>query len=315
MYQYTYKINENTFVSKKADNILQTFVLLSGMVGILALLGWILAGEEGTWWSIILALLISSLIPVAAPSIVLRMSGAQWLNPKQYSDLYRLVADLSLRANLDVVPQLYRIPSPAPNAMTVGTKRDASIALSDGLLRLLDRAELTAVLAHEISHIKNDDLSIISTADAFRRFTSAIAVFMQWLLLLTLPIMMMVGKSIPWTVLMITMAAPALSTLLQLALSRTREFNADMDATVLSRNPLALATALEKIEGYDRRLLRWLGFQIGRKNDLGLLRTHPKTHERVSRIMELASQNSIRPMYREKTRNPYLAKNITCFNC
>ncbi|MEO5348420.1 MAG: M48 family metalloprotease [Magnetococcus sp. YQC-3] len=298
MYQHTYRIDEEKFVANKADNMLRTVILLAGMAGILALLGWFLAGEEGIWWSIILALLIGTFIPGAAPSLVLRMSGAQWLEPRRYPEMYRLLADLARRAHLEAVPQLYRIPSATPNAMTVGSKRDASIAVSDGLLRLLNREELIAVFAHEISHIKNEDLSVISAADAFRRLTSAIATAVQLFLLLTLPILLLAGYSISWTVLLITMAAPSLSALLQLALSRTREFNADMDAAILSGNPLALATALEKIAGYDRRLLRWLGLPFGKPNDLGLLRTHPKTQERVARIMELARQPVLRPTQR-----------------
>ncbi|MBF0400451.1 MAG: M48 family metalloprotease [Magnetococcales bacterium] len=305
MYQHVYEIDENKFRFRKADNMLQTLLLLSGMVGILAVLGWMLAGEDGAWWSLILALSIGLFLPGITPSLVLRMSGAQWLHPRRYPDMYRLVTELSLRANLDEVPQLYRIPSATPNAMTVGTRRDASIAISDGLLKLLNRDELAAVFAHEISHIKNGDIRVISTADAFRRLTLAIASLVQLLLMLILPVLIMTGQSISWTALLILMAAPSLSALLQLALSRAREFNADLDASTLSRNPLALATALVKIEEYDRRLLRWLGLPFGKPNDLGWLRTHPKTQERVARIMELASQPSSRPMFQATKRNGY----------
>ncbi|MBF0371359.1 MAG: M48 family metalloprotease [Magnetococcales bacterium] len=299
MFGWRDEIDESRILARKAGNFLQTALLFTGMTGLLALLGWMLAGEEGVWWSLILAVVINLMAPSVAPSLILRLSGARWIDPRGRPDLYQTVANLARRADLEKVPHLYYIPSATPNAMAVGSGPDAAVAVSDGLLGLLNGRELTGVLAHEISHIKNGDTRVMAMADAFRRLTLMLAMFGQLLVLLTLPILMLGGAEISLPALLILIAAPTLSALLQLALSRTREFNADLDAAALAGDPHGLASALNKIEMPRRGFWKRILFPLGNPKEPGWLRTHPETRERIHRLMELSNPRPIHKVVRQ----------------
>lgn len=295
MFGWRHEIDEERVFARKAGNLLQTALLFTGLTGLLALLGWMLAGEEGVWWSLTLTVILNLMAPRITPTLVLRLSGARFIDPRHRPDLYRLLAELARRAGLERIPHLYHLPGATPNAMAVGSGPDSAVALSDGLLGLLDRRELTGVLAHEISHIRNGDTRVMAMADAFRRLTHLLALFGQLLILLSLPILMTGRAEISWPAMLILMAAPSLSALLQLALSRTREFNADLDAAALTGDPHGLAAALDRIEAPRRGLWKRIFFPLGNPKEPGWLRTHPETRERIHRLMELTDQRPIRP--------------------
>ncbi|MBF0179407.1 MAG: M48 family metalloprotease [Magnetococcales bacterium] len=282
-----YAIDPEQVLSRKAGNLVQTLAALAGMTGLLSLVGWTLAGEEGVWWSLGVSLLVNLFAPGMAPSLTLRLAGARRIDPSVWPDLHRMVVYLTRRAHLETIPRLYYLPTPIPNAIAVASRGESAVAISDGLLRRLDPHELQAVLAHEISHIKNGDTQVMALADLFRRLTLMLATLGQILLLLLLPFLLAEGRGV-LPILLLLVTAPTLSALLQLSISRTREFAADLDAADLTGNPRALASALRRIESpFARTLLDRLLFPLGHPQEPGWLRTHPATEERIRRLLEL----------------------------
>jgi heat shock protein HtpX len=176
------------------------------------------------------------------------------------------------------------------NAFTVGNRADSAIALTDGLLRRLTMREITAVLAHEVSHVANNDMWVMGLADLVSRITSTLSLFGQMLVLINLPLLMLGGVTLPWLPLLLLVAAPTISALLQLALSRAREYDADLDGAQLTGDPAGLASALQKLERYQGGLLERVLLPGRRIPDPSLLRTHPHTEERVRRLLALAGQ-------------------------
>jgi heat shock protein HtpX len=221
-------------------------------------------------------------------SLVLRMYGAVPLSSYQSPTLYRLVAALARRANLEHLPRLYYIPSRMMNAFSVGSRDDASLGITDGMLRRLSLRELAGVLAHEMTHIRRNDMRVMAIADVISRVTTIFSLFGQILLLVNLPLLL-VGKAfISWPAIILLIVAPVISGLLQLALSRTRENEADLGAAELTGDPAGLAMALEKMEYYDANWLKRILLPGHRVPDPSLFRSHPKTSRRVEQLMELA---------------------------
>ncbi len=268
-------------------NRLQTLLLLAFMAGFLALLGWLLWGADG-----ILMLLFAGAVgvlfnPSFSPWLVMRLYGAQPIAPAQAPALARALAVLAERAGLRVLPALFYVPSPMLNAFAVGSRARSAIAVTDGLLRELDLRELVGVLAHEISHIRNNDLRVMGLADLFSRITSMLSLVGQFLLLLNLPLILFAQVSINWFAIALLVFAPSLSALAQLALSRTREFDADLNAARLTGDPDGLARALEKLEYLQGGWLERVFMPGRRLPQPSILRTHPETAERIARLMAL----------------------------
>ncbi len=160
---------------------------------------------------------------------------------------------------------------------------DSAIVVTEGLLRLLDGRQLAGVLAHEISHIANRDLWIMGLADMLTRATGMFALAGQMLLFFNLPFALMGEPVVPWIVPLVLIAAPMAMTLMQLALSRAREFDADLGAARLTGDPLGLASALAALERRSFSFWRLL-FPTSREPDHSLWRTHPATRERIARL-------------------------------
>ena len=154
----------------------------------------------------------------------------------------------------------------------------------------LNTRELTAVLAHEISHIRGNDLLVMMIASVIASLTTTMAMVGSILILIYLPLYILTDEPVPWLLLIILMAAPFFSTLLQLALSRSRELSADLEAVRLTEDPLSLASALEKIETYQWSWLEKLFMQPKRDPIPPLLRTHPQVTDRVRRLKNLAEK-------------------------
>jgi len=222
-----------------------------------------------------------------SPALVLRLYGARPLSPPEAPTLFRVVTALAARAELARVPALYYQPSRIINAFAVGRHDDSAICLSDGLLRALNQEELMGVLAHEISHIRNNDRWMMGLADAVSRLTRMFSWMGQLLLLLNLPMLILGGDTFPWPLVLLLTGAPILSFLLQLALSRTREYDADLDAATLTGNPRGLANALAKMEQLRGSWLERL-LQSGRRlPEPSVFRTHPDSADRIRRLLEL----------------------------
>jgi heat shock protein HtpX len=173
------------------------------------------------------------------------------------------------------------------NAFAVGSPEHSAIGITAGLLRGLDRRELAGVLAHEISHIRRRDTWVMSLADLITRATHGLSVIGQVLLLLNFPLLLMGALTVPWTAVLLLILAPTLSGLLQLALSRAREYDADLGAVELTGDPRGLASALGRLERLNAGWIERIFLPGRRVPDPSLLRTHPSTAERIRRLHEL----------------------------
>jgi heat shock protein HtpX len=282
-------------------NLLQSALLLGGMGGLLAALGWLMAEGEGVIWTLLLGLAVLVFSPRLSPAMVLRLYGAHPLDPYAAPRLYDLVEVLARRAELPAPPRLYYLPSRMLNAFAVGRPEAAAITLSDGLLRTLTSRELTGVLAHEMSHLKNNDMWVMGLADVVSRLTSVLSLAGQVLLLINLPLWLLTDASFPWLLVLLLMVAPTVSALLQLALSRIREYDADLHAAALTGDPHGLASALDKLERIQGGWLERVLMPGRRVPDPSLLRTHPPTEERIQRLLSLSPQpqwHGRLPLYR-----------------
>lgn len=267
-------------------NRLQSALLVATLLGINALAGLLLAGDDGLLVAVGASLLALFLEPAAGMRLTLQLYGARPLPPEIAPALWRAADVLARRAGLPATPLLCYVPSPVINAFALGRRERAAIALSAGLLRQLAPREIGGVLAHEVAHIAHGDLRVMGLADFISRLTSLYALAGQLLLLLALPAWVLGAAEINWIALLLLAAAPHLAWLAQLGLSRVREFDADRAAVALTGDPLGLASALAKIE---RTARSWRGLLLpGWGNPQpSWLRTHPATEERIRRLREM----------------------------
>lgn len=274
----------------KRRNVLHSALLLAGMAGILFVSSWSLWGVEVALWAMAGGLLGFWLSPTVAPEWVMRAYRARSVDWQTFPQAAELIETLGRRAGLERVPRLYILPSVTLNAFAVGNKREAAIAVTVGLLRALDWREFAGVLAHELSHVRNNDLWLMGLADMLSRLTSLLATIGLLLALASLPLLLFGYTPVPFLTLVILLAAPVLGSLLQLALSRAREFDADLEAATLTRDPAGLASALEKLDRYQGRYWEEILLPGRRMPEPSLLRTHPPTAERIERLLSLLGE-------------------------
>ncbi len=282
-------MNPRTYINRKWLNFLQTMMIIAAMSGILALLGWLIAGKTGVVWAFTTAAAVFTVSSYFSSwAMIMRMYNARLLGPEQAPLIYQNMNIISRRAGLSTNPALFYIPSPAVNAFSMGNRKKPIIAVTDGLLRSLNLREIRAVLAHEISHIRNNDIKIMNIADIVSRMTALLALGGQILFFINLPLIFMEGYHISWWIIITLILAPTISTIMQLALSRTREFDADSDAAMFTSDPEGLARALAKLEYTSPDWLMGI-FRPGKKTDLpSILRTHPRSKDRIDRLMRMA---------------------------
>ena len=267
---------------------LKTGALLGSLGGLSALVGLLVFG----WWG--LAIALAAVVMVATVGLqvptswVMRLHGALPLPAWRAPGLHHMVAELAARAGVPA-PVLYSIPSALPNALTAGSGRQrAALAVTDGALRLLDRDELEGVLAHEVAHIRNRDVSIQQAAGTISRAVTAMLEIAIW----TTAFAALLGGATAGRLLLLVMlgfAVPVLTRMINAALSRTREFAADAAAAELTGRPLALASALDKLSMSQRG---WLGRWLTPAQSPPWLRSHPSTTERIRRLLELGGHRS-----------------------
>jgi heat shock protein HtpX len=272
------------------QNLIHSVLLLAGMFALLSFIGWLLLGVMGVLWSLAIVMLVIFSSKRLSPRVILYLYGARSITPAQATELYDILNQLSARASLHFLPQLHIIPSRLMNAFTIGQEADTHIALSDGMLRNLNTQEIRGVLAHEIAHIRHNDIWVMALADVLSRLTNLMAMTGIFLLLVYLPLFLLSGEPIPWLLLLVLLLSPNISALLQLALSRSREYNADIEAVELTGNPQGLASALAKIEYYQGGWAERILFPGRKAPDPSLLRSHPQTQERIKRILEVAGR-------------------------
>ena len=286
-------LDQRTRRRYRVRNTAQAALLLGGMVAVLAGLAWMLLGPAGLVWVLLAGGLVSALRPHVPPGWVLSVYGAVPLPPDLAPALHHYVRVLAERARLGTLPVLYLVPSPLVNAFAVGRRGDTALAVTYGLLYRLNSRQLVGVLAHEVCHIRADDVRIMNLSDTVGRLTHGLAYLGLLLLLFAVP-MTATGTTTPLWVAALLIVVPALVTLLQLALSRSREYDADLAAATLTGDPEGLAAALEQLECAEGRLWERVIVPRGRIPDPLLLRTHPPTEERTRRLRALVPRDEQR---------------------
>ena len=283
-------------------NMIKTTMLMALMMILLVVLGGVVGGKGGALLMFFVSLAMNFFSYWFSDSIVLKMYGARPLTESDAPELYRLVADLAARASLPM-PEVCLIESQTPNAFATGRDPShAAVAVTRGIVGMLSREELSGVLAHELSHIKHRDTLISTIAAAMGSAISMLAYMAQWSAIF--------GRSdddegaggIVGTLLAV-LVAPLAATLIQLAISRSREYDADKSGGEICGNPRYLARALEKISGAVQSMppMREAEAQPATSNlfiinplagsrqaFVSLFSTHPATAERVARLEEQA---------------------------
>ena len=284
----TQKTN-HPYVSKY-QNYFHSFILFLALLVILAAIGWLVAGISGVVWAFFMICFLIISISTVSPGMLLRLYQTRALSSAEAPVLYEIVTILCQRAEIEDIPIIHYVPSSTLNSFTTGIGKKSVIAISDGMLQSLNARELIGVIAHEISHVKNNDIWVMSLADIISRLTSILATFGYMLVFLYLPLYLFTSLETPWSLVLLLMLAPHISAILQLALSRSREFAADLVAAELSGDALGLASALKKIEYYKGRWINQVLLPNRGIPDPSLLRTHPKTQERIARLVSFADQ-------------------------
>lgn len=229
-------------------NQIKTVFLLGSLSGIFLLLGGLLGGSSGLTFALILALIMNFIAYFYSDKIVLNMYKAQPLNRSQYEWIYETVENLAKKMNIPV-PKLWLINHPMANAFATGRNPEhASVAVTTGILSLLNKKELTGVLAHELSHVKNRDI-LVSTIAAV--LATAIGYIASMLRFSAFTGQRQDGRSRnPLFLLFAAILMPFAATLLQLAISRSREYLADETGAHTCHDPEGLASALEKLHNH-----------------------------------------------------------------
>ena len=275
-------------------NYLKTTLLLAGLSGLLLLIG-SRFGTVGVTIALVAAIAMNGIAYFYSDKIAIRAAGAVPVTEAEFPELYRIVRGLADRASIPM-PRLYVSPSPQPNAFATGRNPEhAAVAVTQGILPILDRRELEGVLAHELSHVQNRDILISSVA-------ATIGAVITWLAYLAY-FMPFGGDDDdggnPFAGLLMVILAPLAAGLIQMAISRSREFGADATGAQLTADPMALASALRKIEAYARgtppattnpstaHLFISNPFKGG-AGVANLFSTHPSTAERVERLERMA---------------------------
>jgi heat shock protein HtpX len=279
-------------------NRLKTIILLASLTALLMWAGQVLGGSAGLWFALVAAAIMNIGAYWFSDKIVLRMYHAREVNQGQAPELHAVVQDLAIRADIPT-PKVYIIPEEAPNAFATGRNpQNGIVAVTEGLLRILDRREIAAVIAHELGHIKHRDTLIMAIAATFAGALSMLANAAMFGSLFG------GGRSSedeeggnPLTGLLGVILAPLAATLVQMSISRAREFMADEAAARFTRTPLSLARALRKIEAWSHKVPMHAGSPatahlfihnpFSAAGLTSLFSTHPPTEQRVARLMAM----------------------------
>lgn len=284
-------------------NLFRTTLLLTVLTGLLLVAGQLLGGQTGMMFALVLAVVMNFSAYWFSDKIVLSMYGAQEVGPHDAPELYGIVQELARRGNLPM-PRVYIIHNDTPNAFATGRSPEhAAVAATTGILRILSREELAGVMAHELAHVQHRDTLISAIAATIAGAISMLANMAQWALIFGMGRQngQENGGSVLGTLVMMLLA-PIAAALIQMAVSRTREYAADARGAALCGNPLWLANALRKLELGNRRIPMhqaesnpatahlFIVNPLQGSSLANLFSTHPPIEERVRRLEEMAYQ-------------------------
>jgi len=283
-------------------NLFKTAILLAALTSLVVLIGQAIGGPQGMLIAFVLAVAMNFGSYWFSDRIVLAMYGAQPIEEAQFPDLYRIVRRLTTKAGIPM-PRVYLIPNDTPNAFATGrSPQHAAVAVTEGILRMLDDEELEGVLAHELSHVKNRDTLIMTIAATMAGVITYLAHMAQW------AAMFGGGRrddeegsSSGGFIggLLLAILAPIAAMLIQLAISRAREFQADASGAQLAGRPWGLAKALGKLETASQvapldatPATAHLFIVNPLRGDglMALFATHPPIEERIARLRAMATR-------------------------
>lgn len=277
-------------------NGMKTVILLSTMTALFVYVGQLLAGEGGMFIAFIFACLMNIVSYWFSDKIVLRMYKAKEVDESSAPELFHTVKELSVAGGLPM-PRVYIIPSPNPNAFATGRNPEHSaVAVTEGILKILSREELKGVLGHELTHVKNRDILISTTAATIGGAISMIAQMAQWALIFGGRTGDDDERGNPLVSILIIFLAPIAAMIIQMAISRSREYAADEGGAKISGNPEYLAGALRRLEEGKTRIPMNASpstahmFIVNPLSGGGITKlfsTHPPTEERIKRLLEM----------------------------
>jgi heat shock protein HtpX len=277
-------------------NNVKTVLLLGLLTGIILVIGQSLGGARGMTMALVLSVVMNFSTYFFSDKIALAMYRAQQVTREQAPQIYRIMDYLCARDSMPM-PKIYIIPDDSPNAFATGRNpQHASVAVTQGALSLLNEEELTGVLAHELSHVKNRDILISSVA-------ATLAGVIMWVANMARFAAIFGGGgrdrddeggggALGFLVTIIV--APIAAMLIQMWISRTREYQADASGAAMAGNPNGLASALQKLENYSKRIPMdaspstahmFIMHPFSGKSLMNLFSTHPPTQERIKRLL------------------------------
>lgn len=274
-------------------SMIKTGMLMAALTAVFMVAGQLLGGNSGMMFALVMAIGMNFFAYWYSDTMALKMSGAREVSPAEAKELHTTVAMLASRAGLPK-PRVYIIHQDTPNAFATGRNPEhAAVAVTTGLMNILKHDELEGVLAHELGHIKNRDILISSIAATMAGAISYMASMAQWAMIFG------GGRSddddgggIIGSLLMMFLA-PLAASLIQMAISRSREFQADATGAAICGHPMSLATALQQLENYNRRrpmevnpatAQMYIVNPLAGGNFANLFSTHPPIAERIQRL-------------------------------
>ena len=284
-------------------NLLKTGVLLAGITALFLAIGFLIGGQQGMVLAFVFALGTNLFAYWNSDKMVLRMYRAQPVDERTQPQLLRMVRELAATAGIPE-PRAYIMDNPQPNAFATGRNPEhAAVAVTTGLLERLDSSEVRAVLAHELAHIKNRDTLIMTVTATLAGAIGMLANFAFFF-----------GgsrdgeRANPLAGILIAVLAPMAAMLVQMAISRTREYSADQGGADISGDPLALASALQKISAASGRVVNadaerhpgtahlFISNPLHGRGIDQLFATHPSAENRIHALRELAARMGNRPV-------------------
>jgi len=277
------------------NNTLKTTMLMAALTALFMVGGQVMAGQRGMMIALVMALGLNFFAYWNSDKMALAMNKAREVSPQEAPDLHQLVANLAQRAGLPM-PRVYVVDDPTPNAFATGRNPEhAAVAVTTGIMHALNREELEGVVAHELAHIQNRDILISSIAAVMAGAISYLATMAQW---------SMIfgghrddeGGGNPITAIAMMIIAPLAASMIQMAISRSREYIADATGAQICGQPKALASALYKLSTRNQEhpmdvnpasAQMYIVNPLSGSSMAKLFSTHPPMEERINRLMAM----------------------------